>query len=247
MTNNQIITTGPGYVVIDNFLSPDDHKLVWNYIQSERFEFVHSKRWCKAFRLTDGQPLFGPVYISDKYEPDHQSTVYPSNSGIDIVIKAVKDIISQFADLVGEKDKDWAYFFARAYLYGINTGLSWHRDNEHNATGAFTYYAHPEWYPRWGGEFLLAPYETKHVQFPKSHLYNKEHPQYLGSHFDTEFEKEVLNEHSIGTYIIPKPNRLLLLTSGIIHCIKKVDPAIGDKVRATIQGFFQDPVGLLKK
>ena len=139
--------SGPGYIVIDDFLSPEHHTLVWNYIQAEKFEYVHSKRWTKAFRLTDGQPLWGPVYLSDAYEPDTQSTVYPSGQGIDLVIQAVKQLVPSCIDLIGEQYKDWAYFFARSYLYTI----------------------------------------------------------------------------------------------------KKVDPAAGDHVRATIQGFFQDPAGILKR
>ena len=238
--------SGPGYIIIDDFLSLEHQALVWNYIQAEKFEYAHSKRWVKAFRLTDGEPLWGPVYLSDTYEPDTQSTVYPSGQGIDLVIQAVKQLVLSCIDLIGEQYKDWAYFFARSYLYPANTGLSWHRDNEHNACGAFTYYAHPTWNPQWGGEFLLSPYETREVRYPQSPLYNSE-SRYLGSALDNSFEQKVLLEHSVGTYIVPKPNRLIIITSGIIHAIKKVDPAAGDHVRATIQGFFQDPVGILKK
>ena len=210
------------------------------------FKYVHAQKWVKAFRLTDGQPLWGPVYLSDAYEPDMQSKIYPSGQGIDLIIEAVKKLVPSCVDLIGEQYKDWAYFFARPYLYPANTGLSWHRDNENHACGAFTYYAHPTWNPQWGGEFLLAPYETRNVCYPKSALYNTE-SRYLGSALDNSFEQQVLLEHSVGTYIVPKPNRLIIMTSGIIHSIKKVDPAAGDHVRATIQGFFQDPAGVLKK
>jgi len=48
-------------------------------------------------------------------------------------------------------------------------------------------------------------------------------------------------------YIMPKPNKLVIITSGIIHSIKKVKEAAGDRVRASITGFFQDPAMLLKK
>ena len=42
----------------------------------------------------------------------------------------------------------------------------------------------------------------------------------------------------IGTFIMPKPNRLVLLGGGNYHMISKVDPAAGDHPRFTISGFF---------
>jgi Rps23 Pro-64 3,4-dihydroxylase Tpa1-like proline 4-hydroxylase len=60
-------------------------------------------------------------------------------------------------------------------------------------------------------------------------------------------ETKILMEEGVGTYLMPKPNRLVFLTSGVLHCIKKVERAAGNKVRGTIQGFFQDPAGLVKK
>ncbi|OJW54971.1 MAG: hypothetical protein BGO67_05125 [Alphaproteobacteria bacterium 41-28] len=237
--------SGPGFVVIDNFLTSEEHQLVWNYIQQEALEFVHQKKWVKAFRLTDGELLWGPPYLSDPYAPDTKNQVYPTHSGIDLVIKKVKELAPGWENLIGKQGEDWAYFFARAYIYPSGAGLSWHRDNENSARGAYVYYAHPDWDPQWGGEFLIAPYETKDLKYPTSTLYHSE-SKYLGSHLESAFEKEALLEHSVGTYILPKPNRLVIISSGIIHCIKKVENAAGNKVRATIQGFFQDPTGLLR-
>ena len=58
-----------GFAVFDNVLSPQDHAFVWTYIQNERMEFVHQDRWVKAFRLTDGCPLWGPPHLSEPYGP----------------------------------------------------------------------------------------------------------------------------------------------------------------------------------
>ena len=238
--------SGPGFIVIDDLFEPDDHQLVWTYIQQETLEFIHQKRWVKAFRLTDGEPLWGPPHLSDAYAPDPTHKIFPSGTGIDLVISKVKELAPQFADLIGAQGKDWAYFFARAYLYPSGCGLSWHRDNENAAKGAFVYYAHPEWNPQWGGEFLIAPFETRDLKYPTVPVYGQK-DKYIGSHLDNSFEKQTLLNHSVGTYIMPKPNRLVVISSGIIHCIKKVEAAAGNNVRATIQGFFQDPAGVLKK
>lgn len=233
------------FVIFDNVLSPEEAAFVWRYIQDESFEQVHQKKWVKAFRLSDGTPMWGPPYISDSYDANTKCGVYPTGRAIDLVISKVKELAKTQESMIGTFGKDWAYFFARAYLYPANTGLSWHRDSENNATGAFVYYAHPEWDPQWGGEFLVAPHETKHHIMPKSKLYEGTE-KFLGSHLDNQFERDVLMDNARGEFVLPKPNRLVIMTSGVIHCIKKVDPAAGNKVRATIQGFFQDPVGALK-
>ena len=230
------------FIIFDNFLSEQEKDLVWSYIQSEEFHFVHQKKWVKAFRLNDGEPLWGPPYLSDPYTPDTQSQVYPSKKGIDLVIQKLKSILPDAGSLIGKQGEDWAYFFARAYLYPRGAGLSWHRDNENHVRGAFVYYAHPYWNPQWGGELLISSPQTARLEFPKKALYEGGE-KYLGSHLDNTFETEALMEEGLGNYILPKPNRLVLMSSGVLHCIKRVDANAGDHVRATIQGFFQDPLG----
>ena len=155
----------------------------------------------------------------------------------------MKELAPFCESLIGTQGQDWEYFFARSYIYPAGTGLSWHRDNENNASGAYVYYAHPHWDPQWGGEFLVAPLKTRHVKFPKKQLYEGGE-KFIGSHIDNAHEIEPLMEEGLGTYIMPKPNRLVFLTSGVMHCIKKVDMAAGNKMRGTIQGFFQDPAGI---
>ncbi len=45
-----------------------------------------------------------------------------------------------------------------------------------------------------------------------------------------------------GCYVFPKPNRLVIVAPGRAHCINPLTAAAGDKVRATIAGFFITPV-----
>jgi hypothetical protein len=234
-----------GFRIFDDVLSAQDHAFVWAYLQEERMEFVHSHRWVKAFRLSDGDPLRGPVYLSDAYEADPGRPFYPTHKAIDLVIEKVRQKALECQDLVGSQGKDWANFFARPYVYPAGCGLSWHRDNEHNATGAFVYYAHPYWDAQWGGEFLVAPLKTRAAVFPKTRTYEGQE-KFLGAHMDNSHETPILMEEGVGTYIMPKPNRLVFLTSGVLHCIKKVEAAAGNNLRGTIQGFFQDPAGLIR-
>jgi hypothetical protein len=41
-----------------------------------------------------------------------------------------------------------------------------------------------------------------------------------------------------GVFIYPRPNRLVLLRGGILHCVKKVERAAGEAFRASVSGFF---------
>jgi hypothetical protein len=227
-------------LVIDNFLDKDAFSLLWAYIKQEEFTFVHTRKWVSAFRLTDGEPLWSPVYISDPFEGDRSSIIYPTQKAIDLVMQKMISHETFLAKWVGERSKDWAYFSARSYLYPSGTGLSWHRDNKNNVTGAYSFYCHPEWNVQWGGELLVADQSTKNVVFPETQLYGGE-STFLGTHLDNSFENEKLLELGIGHYIFPKPNRFVALSSGILHAIKKVDLAAGNHVRASIQGFFLDP------
>ena len=233
-----------GFAVFDNVLSPQEHAFVWTYIQNERMEFVHNGRWMRGYRLNDNRPLFGTPYLGSPYGKKKKTPCYPTNQAIDIIIEKVQSLASFCTAILGEQHQDWAYFYARAVLYPADTGHAWHRNDEHHATGAFFYYAHPDWDPQWGGENLISPLKTKDFFHKKTSLYEGGE-KFVGTHLDMSQEIEPLMEEGIGTYIMPKPNRLVFLTSGVMHSIKKVDLAAGNKVVASIQGFFQDPIGII--
>ncbi|MEX0828594.1 MAG: 2OG-Fe(II) oxygenase [Haliea sp.] len=227
-------------LVIDEFLKKDEFALVWNEIQAEHFHFVHEREWVTAWRLDDGQPLRGPVYLSHRTDGDRISPAYPTGKAFDLIIRRIVDIEEHLVPWTGRRGADWSYFFVRPYIYPSGAGLSWHRDNKHNATAAFTFYAHPQWNVKWGGELLVADASTKDLEFSPSKLYSEEE-RILGSHFDNSVENDRLLSVGTGQYILPKANRLVIVATGIFHCIKKVDPAAGNHVRATVQGVFMYP------
>ncbi len=63
----------------------------------------------------------------------------------------------------------------------------------------------------------------------------------VGQHLDNAWENEKLMEMGTGRYVFPKPNRLVIVAPGCAHCINPLTAAAGDKVRATIAGFFITP------
>lgn len=228
----------PHFVVIDNFLSQEDHLSLYRHFKNSEFEFVHQEKKVKAFKLTDGNPLWSAPVLSDPYEKNTLCAIYPTQTPLDALIGMIKEMVPTFSSIVGKQGEDWAYFFSRPYLYPQGCGLNWHTDGKYFAPGAFVYYAHPEWDPDWGGELLMSPPETK--------LFSQEEPE-PRSNWGNNHYKTIIMDHGVGHYILPKPNRLVLMMGMIFHTIKKVDISAGDNLRMTIQGFFQDPAKLLQK
>ncbi|HAU0276207.1 TPA: proline hydroxylase, partial [Legionella pneumophila] len=79
--NNEVLA------VIDDFLEQTSFEKIWNFIQTEKFKFVHSSKWVNAFSLEDGSPLWGNVTISHP-RPEACTTeqIYPTNTTIDLFI-----------------------------------------------------------------------------------------------------------------------------------------------------------------
>jgi Rps23 Pro-64 3,4-dihydroxylase Tpa1-like proline 4-hydroxylase len=48
----------------------------------------------------------------------------------------------------------------------------------------------------------------------------------------------LLLDQGIGTFIAPKPNRLVLMNQDVFHCVKPVLPAAGREFRLSVSGFF---------
>ena len=236
---NFVDSRGPA-LIIDDLLSREDFNLVGRYVQDERYEFVHRQEWVKAWRLNDGTPLRGPATLSHKNSTDRVSRVFPTGLGIDILIGRLIELEEALVPWSGKLSVDWSYFFCRPYIYPAGAALSWHRDNQHNTTAAFTFYCHPVWNVAWGGELLLAGPESKEFELPTVELFGGE-KRFIGTHLDNTAENDALLSDGIGQYILPKPNRLVVVPMGLFHCIKRVEAAAGLAVRMTLQGTFMDP------
>jgi hypothetical protein len=217
-------------LVFDDFMSPEEMSAAWRLMQSRPLASVHGGAWNPAWKLGDGNPLRGDVIVSSANTFDPKNATYPTGTAIDPLIAKVRGLAATVESHLGKHGRDWTHFFARPYAYGAGSGLSWHRDNQKQVSGAFTYYCHPRWGAHWGGELMVADPGTKTVSLGSS--------QDARALFDTSGMDKHISDVGVGTYIFPKPNRLVVLCSGILHAIKKVDSAAGENVRATYQGFF---------
>ncbi|HLT38823.1 MAG TPA: 2OG-Fe(II) oxygenase [Enhygromyxa sp.] len=220
----------PSFRVVDDFLSEPEWTELWSHFQFA--ELLPVTRTRGAWKLDDGVPLGGeelrtpPRGTAMIHDPDDPRR-YPSQTPIDHVIRALLERPEVHEGLVRD---GWDRISARAYVYPRETGLSWHVDDHELYAGAFIYYAHPIWNAHWGGELLIAELDPD----------ADEELPIMGYRFETEAYSERLLEMGCGSFIMPRPNRLVIL-AGAPHMIARVSPAAGHNVRASVTGFFLAP------
>lgn len=110
-------------------------------------------------------------------------------------------------------------------LYERNSSLYWHRDTPAVVTGSCTYYAHPEWNVQWGGELFIAHPSARDI--PERNGPSMISPKevmgrglvQLSGHLDNSEVNEALMAAGMGHYVMPKPNRLVVMKTGNPHMI----------------------------
>jgi hypothetical protein len=238
------------FVVFDDVMPEREFEEIWRYLQFARLAGVDSLYdQDSPWPISDGRPLAGETVVATA-EPSRlrrrvnrdasAGPAYPTGTALDHVFEKLLCLLPQVEAWVGKMGKDWNRLSATPYVYPSGTALSWHADGS-PYTGAFTFYAHPVWKAQWGGELLVTdssrklPYSGRATPAPHS-LEEK-----LGYRFDKRAMNEHLSRPGIGRFIMAIPNRLVVLTGGNPHKVARVDPSAGDRVRATISGFFLRP------
>jgi hypothetical protein len=227
------------FTVLDDVLAPEARERLWNYFQIQPLNPVRQLGMQGHWLLEDSETLRGPT-VGWEHKWDAQ---YPTGAPIDDVMKALVDCSDLFAASVGRYGVDWRIFSAVPTIYQVGQGLLWHRDSEDN-TGSWIYYAHDRWNVEWGGELLLAhardlPREYG-VYFHRLRATpGLPTPLPWQSHLDNEDANDLLMAGGFGSFVAPKPNRLVVIRGGTPHAIAKVRPAAGRHVRASVGGFFK--------
>jgi hypothetical protein len=234
--------------VFDDVLPKRAFAAVWRYVQNEEYRHVHQDGVEGVFRIGDGNPLVGrrAVYAGPERglpasvtaassKADGADLVFPSTLAVDHVIRRVLGQAPKLARWIGRAGRDWSFLTAAASVYPQGTGLSWHRDGS-RYTGAYIFYAHREWNVTWGGELLVADETTK------SDFYDELRRDATVHQFDNQAENRYLLNVGMGLYLMPKPNRLVVIAGGNAHAIAQVNRSAGNRVRASIAGFFFRPL-----
>jgi len=218
------------FAVYDNVFPMEKQTEIFDFVNDINMISVLEKDTVEKRFLFTGTPLVSHAFFSKvSAVPDAESEdphrIYPTGDTIDDIFELIIKNQDEFSDIVGVEGTDWERFSASAFAYAQNASATWHRDAE-NYTGAFIYYLTPSWKPQWGGELFIG---------------NNNSVRSNGAIGATDFTSD---EISIGHFIAPITNRLVVLKRGIPHKISPVTPSAGDAVRYSITGFFrtQPPV-----
>jgi len=222
----KIVLSTKKILVIDNFLPHELHSTLWDELQELDYVSSHSGTWYKHQPRDAGAVLEGPLYSIDG------RVLTPQNSGIVAFLESIRQSESLFEVIIGKYGKTWEVFNARPTIIPAGSCISWHEDGGAKC-GAFVYYAHPKWGGRWGGELLVAEGPVEAVLAEARRVQGNRSP-----YFESEILDMLLDEPAIGSYISPRPNRLVVLRGGTWHCVRRVEPAAGDNLRVSIAGFF---------
>lgn len=225
------------HAVFDDVLSPEEFAFVQRFFIDEPFTYVQQAKMHRVFSVMDGSALESVPYLSPGATQNNGSVPFPSGKAIDILMRLVDDNLTAFQHLIGEKGRDWQYFFGKPFLYPQGTALSWH-DDYTGAAGAFIYYAHRRWEASWGGELMIGDPQLTNVPWARSKAYGSAEETAYCTHLDDEHHSQKIVDVGFGRFVMPKPNRLVVIGPGIQHAIKRVEAAAGQNMRRSISGIF---------
>lgn len=239
-------------MVIDDFLPADQFEQMWRWFQVAPFFSNDTRGLHGAWRLDDGRVMRGPdIFYGRTAEKVAKTSPgsfsYPTGTGIDLLIQQFNAHAELYEALVGKEGKDWQTLAAAPRLYERNSSLYWHRDTPSVVTGSCTYYSHTNWNVQWGGELFIA--HPSSLKIPDRNGPSMISPKevmgrgmvQLSGHLDNSEVNDALMESGMGFYVMPKPNRLVVMKTGNPHTISKVHPAAGDHVRASVTMFLIRP------
>jgi len=239
MSRTPSVTVQESYfIVIDDVLPDLERDSLWNYFQLQPFQRVDALGMQGQWPLEDSGVLRGPT-VGWEQAWDAQ---YPTKSPIDDVMRAVVEAAPAFAATIGERGRDWTVFNACATLTAAGQGRLWHRDGDDDR-GSWVYYAHPEWNIEWGGELFIAP-DTELPAELGVYLHRlrpmDDRPTVpWKSHLDNADASRMLMERGMGSFVLPKPNRLVVVKGSAPRSLAKVRLSAGRHVHATLGGVFK--------
>lgn len=205
--------------VIDDVLAPGAFAALNRHLRRGSYYPVNPGLKGNAFLVSDHIAYQSDVVIArpDRH-PAPEVANFPTQTPMDALIEKVLELAGALPEHLGLPDHDWDTVTLTGWMYPKGAALSWHNDGG-RYKGAFTFYAHEEWDPHWGGLFLVSDRMAAGGAF-SGHA-------------------ELLNaKGSVGRYFLPLPNRCIVIKGGAFHTVTRVDENAGDRVRLSVAGFF---------
>jgi hypothetical protein len=223
-----IVMQTPELLVVDNFLN----EVTWNAIlnQAQVDTWTQTEPDDRYWHITDG-----PNYKGRK----RFSSEAPFNDNFDLWFDAIekfsKDCKEAEPYVKGYKD-----IAMRCHAYPVGSKNPWHMDL--GAT-TYTYYLHKEWEINWDSTLLVLPkgsvdFKQKMPLLPGTVQYDSYKDLISLELFEQKEKNRNLIKYGMGTFVSPKPNRLVLIKGGTVHGVSRVDPDAGQNMRLTLTGFY---------
>jgi hypothetical protein len=206
----KIVSQNEAFLVIDDVLCPEDFASFLVDVDALRFNYPQGE-WNRIWQLTDPQALSsGSFYLSQS----------PIGYGMDkIALEFSKAIeISKF---YGARNDTWTDLGFRVYKQARGSKLTCHSDSP-QYVGAGVYYCHSEWRSSWGGELFFPDISTIDDLSHEAKISIDKKLQHLAT----------------GRYVSPKPNRMVLINSGVLHSTNRIDPDAGNNIRTSVSAFL---------
>lgn len=143
-------------VVYDDVLPSNSFRRLFVHLNKLKYHSVHAQGWRKVWRLHDGNPLTSQAgwYYEENAEVQNDQLIFPTRTPTDELVKWIIEQSPEVELVVGKAGLAWKRFSFAPWIYPPGSGLSLHQDGV-LYTGAFTYFAHPEWRLHWGGHLMV--------------------------------------------------------------------------------------------
>ncbi|NQY99628.1 MAG: 2OG-Fe(II) oxygenase [Bdellovibrionales bacterium] len=230
----QVVERTENFIIIDDFLPQDAWAQLLDQLECEIYKPVELGQ-DKVYKLNSGL-----IYKSlNKYwfsKLPWQNNYTPFGEHLQALLREDISFIPKYEDLS-----------MMVHCYQAGSEIGWHRDS--GVLAAYTFYCHQDWHPMWGGNLMIASEKTSWDRvrlntdpLPGTHLKDSfgELYQTKGVTFDHSIEKQVLQSPGLGSFVMPKPNRLVLISNKVFHKVERVDAAAGSHSRVSLTGFFTD-------
>jgi len=223
-----IVMQTPELLVVDDFLN----EVTWNALlnQAQVDAWSQTEVDDRYWHITDG-----PNYKGQK----RFSSGTPFNDNFDLWFEAIE----RFSSTCTEAEpfvKGYKDIAMRCHAYPVGSKNPWHMDL--GAT-TYTYYLHKEWEINWDSTLLVLPkgsvdFKQKMPLLPGTVQYDSYKDLVSLELFEQKEKNRNLIEYGMGTFVSPKPNRLVLIKGGTVHGVTRVDPDAGQNMRVTLTGFY---------
>lgn len=226
----KIVASGARYRVIDDFLPPDELAEIRSLMERRRFEEVASV----IYPETDGHAFRsrGAVLRQDTGAPTAESrerdeqSAQPAQPAQPAAFATILRELGAHPDMFGAPGEDWSAVGFSFWQYPAGSRLGWHNDVASGRLGEFVFFLHEEWKASWAGELVILDADPDTIDVDTTGM----------SAMEAVEAKASLAPHAL-TAVVPKPNRLVLVQEGTIHCINRVDLTAGTTLRQTMTGF----------